>query len=179
MRAPRRVNWEGPVQSKPEEVLRLISHCADQTRMWGQALASILDRGDVLCLVGELGAGKTCFVQGVGRGLGVSQVIVSPTFIRIREYAERPSRLPLYHIDLYRVEPSEGLALAELGDYLYGDGVCAIEWAERIRSLLPDSRLWVHFEHAEEPRIRYLSWWAEGERSNRILSQFHEMVLER
>jgi len=160
----------------PEEAFSLISRSAGQTQAWGRALASLLKGGDILCLVGELGTGKTCFAQGVGQGLGVVEPIVSPTFIRVREYWGGSARLPFYHIDLYRLaEENEALAWG-LEEYLYGEGVCAIEWAERIRELLPPSYLWIHFQHGPEAEVRRISWWAEGNRAQRLLARFQEGV---
>ncbi len=159
-----------------KETFSLTSHSADQTRSWGRTLASLLDRGDILCLVGELGAGKTCFAQGVGQGLGISRPIISPSFIRIREYREDSARLPFYHIDLYRVaDEAEALAWG-LEEYLYGDGVCAIEWAEHIRELLPPSCLWIYFQYGRTPEVRYISWWAEGDRGRWLMARFRERV---
>ncbi|MFI5271607.1 MAG: tRNA (adenosine(37)-N6)-threonylcarbamoyltransferase complex ATPase subunit type 1 TsaE [Ktedonobacterales bacterium] len=98
------------------------------TRRLGEALGGALVAGDVVLLIGDLGAGKTAFAQGIGRGLGVRGVINSPTFTILKEYA---GRLALYHFDLYRIDdPAE---LEDLGftDYFYGDGVSVVEWAER------------------------------------------------
>lgn len=157
----------------PKEAFSLISRSAGQTQAWGRALAPLLERGDILCLVGELGTGKTCFAQGVGQGLGIGGPIVSPTFIRVREYS---ARLPFYHIDLYRLaEESEALAWG-LEEYLYGEGVCTIEWAERIRGLLPPSCLWVHFRHGQGPEVRHISWWADGNRGQWLLARFRDGV---
>ncbi|MEA3345254.1 MAG: tRNA (adenosine(37)-N6)-threonylcarbamoyltransferase complex ATPase subunit type 1 TsaE [Chloroflexota bacterium] len=168
---------DGSTLPIPEEALSLISHSAEQTQEWGQVLAPLLEQGDILCLVGELGTGKTCFAQGVGQGLGVSLPITSPTFIRVREYEESSISLPFYHIDLYRVA-GEGEARGwGLEEYLYGEGVCAIEWAERIRALLPPSCLWIYFQHGQKPEIRHISWWAEKGRGQRLLAQFREGVL--
>lgn len=101
---------------------------AAETQALAARIAPLLEAGDVLWLSGDLGSGKTTFTQGLGRALGIGQPIVSPTFVLIREYA---GRLPLYHIDLYRLDnPREALNLG-LRDYLDGEGVCAIEWAER------------------------------------------------
>lgn len=131
-----------------EHTLDFVSHSAEQTRRFGLRLGAFLQPGDIVCLEGELGTGKTCFVQGIGRGLGISQPITSPTFTLIAEY-NSPSPAPvLYHIDLYRLDApiDEALGLG-LEDYLYGDGVCVIEWADRIRSTIPPERLWIRLRH--------------------------------
>lgn len=160
----------------PKEACSLISHSAGQTQAWGRALASFLKQGDILCLVGELGTGKTCFAQGVGQGLGIAGPIISPTFIRVREYSGGSTRLPFYHIDLYRLAEGNEARVWGLEEYLYGEGVCAIEWAERIRGLLFPSCLWIHFQHGQEPEVRHISCWAEGERAQRLLACFREGV---
>jgi tRNA threonylcarbamoyladenosine biosynthesis protein TsaE len=160
----------------PSEAIRLVSRCAGQTRAWGRDLAPLLERSDIICLVGELGTGKTCFAQGVGQGLGISTPITSPTFIRAREYSEGSVRLPFYHIDLYRMaNGSEALAWG-VEEYLYGEGVCAIEWAERIRGLLPPTCLWIRLQYGQASGVRQITLWAEGGRSQRLLTQLRESV---
>ena len=109
--------------------LILVTHSARETQALAARLAQRLEPGDVLWLSGDLGAGKTTFTQGLGRGLGVAAPINSPTFVLIREYA---GRLPLYHIDLYRLGDAREVAALGLSDYLAGDGVCVLEWAERM-----------------------------------------------
>jgi tRNA threonylcarbamoyladenosine biosynthesis protein TsaE len=106
-------------------------------------LADSLRAGDVLALHGDLGAGKTCFIRGLARGLGVDRHVHSPTFTLINEY---PGRLRLLHMDLYRIEPGAALDALDLDDYLFGDGVCAIEWAERIAPLLPPGTLHISLQ---------------------------------
>jgi len=102
------------------------------------------------------------------------QPIISPTFIRVREYSGSSARLPFYHIDLYRLA-QEGEALDwGVEEYLYGEGVCAIEWAERIRGLLPPACLWIHFRHGHLPEVRCLSLWAGQNRAQRLLAQLRK-----
>jgi len=104
------------------------SESVEQTRRLGAILGGLLARGDVVLLHGELGAGKTAFTQGIGRGLGVAATVNSPTFTILKEYA---GRLPLYHFDLYRIEDPGELESLGFVDYFAGDGVSVIEWAER------------------------------------------------
>lgn len=116
----------------------LHSHSEDETAALGRELAATLSAGDVLLLYGDLGAGKTAFVRGLAEGLGVDRAEVSsPTFTLIQEY--RGGRLPLFHVDLYRIEdPRE---FDELGlDEIAEDGVLAIEWAEKLPARLKPSR---------------------------------------
>ena len=127
----------------------ITTHSEDETAAVGRELAATLSAGDVLLLYGDLGAGKTAFVRGLAEGLGVERdEVSSPTFTLIQEY--RGGRLPLFHVDLYRIEdPRE---FDELGlDEIAEDGVLAIEWAERLAARLKPSRyVAVRIEHAGE-----------------------------
>ena len=102
---------------------------------FGRQFAASLQPGDVVALTGDLGAGKTCLVKGIALGLGVTQDVTSPTFTIIHEY--RGGRLPLAHIDLYRLNSERDALNIGIEDYLNGPGITVIEWAERIESLLP------------------------------------------
>src|SRR4030042_912303 len=115
--------------------MKLLSHSPEQTQKLGFRLGELAVPGDVFLLVGELGAGKTCLTQGIAWGLGIQEYALSPSFVIIRELH---GRLPLYHIDLYRLDRiEEGIDLG-LDDYLYGRGVCVIEWADRALGILPE-----------------------------------------
>ncbi|MCU0580468.1 MAG: tRNA (adenosine(37)-N6)-threonylcarbamoyltransferase complex ATPase subunit type 1 TsaE, partial [Desulfobacterota bacterium] len=123
----------------------------EATETLGERLASCLQPGDVVALSGELGAGKTCLVRGLARGLGVDDVLVaSPSFTLLHEYE---GRLPLYHLDCYRLADPEAMAELGLDDYFQGGGVLAIEWAERV-PYLPEERLEVVIEWLDESRRR-------------------------
>ncbi len=126
----------------------ITTHSEDETAAVGRELAATLSAGDVLLLYGDLGAGKTAFVRGLAEGLGVERdEVSSPTFTLIQEY--RGGRLPLFHVDLYRIEdPRE---FDELGlDEIAEDGVLAIEWAEKLAARLQPSRyVSVHIEHGD------------------------------
>lgn len=110
------------------------------TRTVARALGGRLEAGDVLALVGELGAGKTVFVKGLARGLGVPDgvEVTSPTFVLVSEYR---GRLTLYHVDAYRLEGAADFEALGADEMLFGEGVCAIEWADRVRESLPPDRL--------------------------------------
>jgi len=138
----------------PPEPETCVSRSPEDTHRFAARLAGRLGPGAVLALHGELGAGKTCLVQGLARALGVTAPVGSPTFTLINEH---PGRLPLYHIDLYRIRsPREALALG-LDDYLYGDGVAAIEWAERVADLLPPHTLHIRLEPGAAPDERLIT----------------------
>jgi len=107
----------------------------EETLRFGDRVGRELHRGDVVALFGELGAGKTALVKGIARGLGITQEVTSPTFTLVHEYAG--GRLPLFHIDLYRLDSLEQTLAIGIEEYLNGPGVTAIEWSEKIESLLP------------------------------------------
>jgi len=111
------------------------AHGVEETLGFGKQLADQLRPGDVVALTGDLGAGKTALVKGIARGLGIAQDVTSPTFTLVHEYAG--GRLPLFHVDLYRLDNVEQAVAIGIEDYLGGPGVTAIEWAEKIESLLP------------------------------------------
>jgi tRNA threonylcarbamoyladenosine biosynthesis protein TsaE len=155
-----------------EHTLDFISHSAAQTRRFGARLGVLLQGGDVICLEGEMGSGKTCLVQGIGRGMGVAGPITSPTFTLIGEHRAAPPAPVLYHIDMYRLDKpvDEAWALG-LEDYLLGGGVCVIEWADRIRSALPSERLWVTLRHLDDTK-RGLLMVACGAHYDRLIQKF-------
>ncbi|WP_078429383.1 tRNA (adenosine(37)-N6)-threonylcarbamoyltransferase complex ATPase subunit type 1 TsaE [Alkalihalobacterium alkalinitrilicum] len=124
------------------EKYTFISQSPDDTYKFGEQLAQQLMAGDVITLEGDLGAGKTSFTKGIGKGLGVQRVINSPTFTIIKEYK---GSIPLYHMDVYRLEDSE----EDLGfdEYFEGEGVTVVEWASRIEEMLPEERLDIYIYH--------------------------------
>lgn len=129
----------------------IISHSAAETFACGVRSAAQLARGDVLALAGDLGAGKTQFVKGLAHGLGYHREVTSPTFTLVHEY--RGGRLPLYHLDCYRLETPEELLEIGLDEYLRPEGVTAIEWADKFAALLPANTLWLRFRiHENDER---------------------------
>jgi tRNA threonylcarbamoyladenosine biosynthesis protein TsaE len=120
---------------------RLVSLTAEETLEIGRRLAEDLRPGDVVALSGELGAGKTTLVKGIALGLGVREPVTSPTFTLIQEYE---GRLPVYHVDLYRIREAESLEDLGLEEYFYGTGVTLVEWPEKAASFLPPSALTVN-----------------------------------
>lgn len=157
-----------------EHTLDFISHSPEQTRRFGARLGSLVQAGDLICLEGEMGTGKTCLTQGIGEGLGVSEPIASPSFTLIAEHRPPAPRPVLYHVDVYRLTSplAEGWALG-LESYLEGDGVCVVEWADRIRELVPGERLWITLRHVGEAK-RGLTMIASSARYDELLRQFRE-----
>lgn len=131
-----------------------ITHSPEETRALAAKMVESLQAGDVLALTGELGSGKTCFVQGMARALGVKGLIWSPTFTLINEYKGTP--FSLFHVDLYRLQSLDEIERIGLAEYFEREGVTVIEWAERAEPLLPARTIWVRFalgEKADEREI--------------------------
>lgn len=116
------------------ENMKFITNNENETYELGVRIGTILDQGMVLSLNGDLGAGKTHFTKGIAFGLGVEDYITSPSFTILNEYE---GRLPLHHFDVYRIEEIEEMYEIGFDEYLYGDGVCVVEWGEMVKELLP------------------------------------------
>lgn len=133
---------------------KIVSKSRMMTVEVGKRVGKILEGGEVLGLVGDLGTGKTTFVQGLAKGLGISNAhpVNSPSFVLMREYDK--GRLPLYHFDAHRLSTSGDLLRLEqevgVEEYLYGKGVSVLEWADRLRALLPAEYLRIEFRHLAE-----------------------------
>jgi len=131
--------------------MEIVTKSGQETQKLGEKIANTLRNGGVVALYGELGSGKTTFIQGFARGLGIKQRIVSPTFVFIRQYYLPSKIYHLYHIDLYRIEKPEeakGLGLEEiLSD---PNAIVAIEWAEKVSDILPEKRIDIKFEVLNE-----------------------------
>ncbi|MFB4473276.1 tRNA (adenosine(37)-N6)-threonylcarbamoyltransferase complex ATPase subunit type 1 TsaE [Oceanobacillus caeni] len=127
---------------------QMVSNSAEETKLIGERLASLLEAGDVLTLEGDLGAGKTTFTKGIAKGLGVKRTVNSPTFTIVKEYE---GRLPLYHMDVYRLEDSD----EDIGfdEYFNGNGVSVVEWAQFIEEYLPTDRLDIRIKYNGDSRI--------------------------
>jgi tRNA threonylcarbamoyladenosine biosynthesis protein TsaE len=131
--------------------LELITRRPEETQELGKRLGKIAKAGDVILLVGKLGAGKTCLTQGIAWGLGIDEYAVSPSFVLVRELH---GRLPLYHVDFYRLENLEEIAELGLDEYFYGKGVTVVEWAEKAFELLPPENLLIEMEYIAETERR-------------------------
>ena len=128
----------------------LTTRSPEETQAAGERLGARLGPGAVVACVGELGAGKTCFLQGLARGLGVESAVTSPTFVLVNQYR---GRLPLYHLDAYRTESLTELVDIGIEEMMHGDGVTVIEWADKMRPLLPAAAITVTISGlGDEPR---------------------------
>lgn len=126
--------------------LTMITKTPEQTRSLGRKLGEIAIPKDVICLYGDLGAGKTCFTQGIAHGLGIAQdeYVRSSTFVLLNEY--KGGRIPLYHFDFFRIENEEEIFDTGFEDYVYHDGITVIEWADKFPEILPAERLDIEFD---------------------------------
>jgi len=160
-----------------ENMLEFISRSIEQTQRIGARLGTLLRGGDVICLQGPLGSGKTSLTQGIGRGWGTQQHLVSPSFVLIREYARAEDEQKFYHIDLYRVSGAEEAWNLGVDDFLGNEyAVSVIEWAERAESLIPPDHLWIKLDFVEpgDPTRRHLWFSAHGPRHQALLREFRE-----
>ena len=116
--------------------MQIISNSVNDTLKIGKAIARNLEKGDIVCLFGQLGSGKTVLTQGIAAGLGVKRnKVISPSFVLLCQYSE--SRLPFYHFDLYRLKTARDIFALGYEEYFYSDGIAVIEWADRLRYILP------------------------------------------
>lgn len=140
----------------------------DATKEFGEKLGKLLKKGDIVCLNGDLGAGKTTLTKSIGLGLGVEEYITSPTFSLINEYR---GRLPVYHFDVYRLENVDELDDLGFDEYFFGGGVCIIEWAEKIEKMLPRETIVVDIESGEDLDKRRVFIGGTGDRYKEVLRE--------
>ena len=130
--------------------MTVVSRSAGETQALGERLGSRLGRGAVVACIGPLGAGKTCFLQGLARGLGVTAPVTSPTFVLVNEYR---GRLPVYHVDAYRTGSLGEIVELGIEEMLHGEGVTIVEWADKLLPLLPPRTITVSITGlGDEPR---------------------------
>lgn len=149
--------------------LKLNSQSPEQTQLLGSYLGELAQKADVFLLVGELGTGKTCLVQGIAHGLAIKEYAFSPTFVILREYH---GRLPLYHIDFYRLDHVEEIADLGLEEYFYGDGVCVVEWAEKGLQVVPRDNLLITLHYISAYHTgRFICLKPQGKRYYELIEQ--------
>jgi tRNA threonylcarbamoyladenosine biosynthesis protein TsaE len=150
------------------------SHCFQDTIAFGRLLGSVLKKGDTLGITGDLGSGKTCFIKGIANGLNniPENDVTSPTFTILQEYDG--ALFPLYHFDVYRLSGVDDLETIGFHDYIRGDGVAVIEWADKIYEALPEERLMVSIDFLSEDERRF-TCVATGEESIELLEKFQAL----
>jgi tRNA threonylcarbamoyladenosine biosynthesis protein TsaE len=147
-------------------MMDFFSRSPEQTRRIGVRLGGALQPGDVICLQGDLGAGKTTFVQGIAQGWGSQDSVSSPTFIIVNVY-RRGDEARLFHMDAYRLDSTPEAEELDL-DSMLAQGPLIIEWPERMDGLVPAERLWVNLEHIDEDE-RQMKFRASGQRYDNLL----------
>ncbi len=150
--------------------LDFLSHSPEQTQRFGVRLGELLKPGDLVCLEGDLGSGKTTLTQGIARGWGSLDPVTSPTFVLINQYRRADSQV-LYHVDAFRLGSSQEAVHLGLEDLLADHGPVVVEWADRIADVLPAERLWVHLRWVDDLR-RGLRFEALGNHYERVLERF-------
>lgn len=153
--------------------IEFFSRSPEQTRRIGMRLGSELKTGDVICLQGNLGAGKTTFVQGLAQGWGSIDAVSSPTFIIVNEYRRATGGL-IFHLDAYRLESTPEAEELDL-DVMLSEGVVIIEWPEKLNGLIPNDRLWITLEHIQEEQ-RQMSFKAHGKRYDDLLDGIRQSM---
>ncbi len=149
-------------------MLKLLSNSADETFKIGQKLGTLLQRGSLICLSGDLGAGKTAFTKGIGKGLEIEEHVTSPTYTIINEYE---GRIPLYHFDVYRLESVEEMYELGYEEYFYGDGSIVVEWADNVKEIIPNERLWITILKTKDDDSREIILEPTGEIYSNIVKE--------
>jgi tRNA threonylcarbamoyladenosine biosynthesis protein TsaE len=158
-----------------EGELDIITSSPEQTQRYGVRLGSLLKAGDVICLSGDMGAGKTVFASGIGVGWGAKVPLTSPTYNLVNEYRRDKDRTRLCHMDAYRLEGIRELDSVGFDDLIAPNRILVIEWPERIESALPQDHLWLQLRVLDTGR-RSLIMDAHGKRFETLLKQFRESI---
>jgi tRNA threonylcarbamoyladenosine biosynthesis protein TsaE len=154
--------------------MKIISNSTRDTLGIGRAIAKNLKKGDIVCLFGELGAGKTVLTKGIAWGLGIDKDrIISPSFVLIRQYTQ--AKIPFYHLDLYRLKHPRDILLLGYEEYLYADGITVIEWADRLKYLLPKEYLKIGL-FIKSDKQRSLEFNAFGRHYKEALDNIYEDI---
>jgi tRNA threonylcarbamoyladenosine biosynthesis protein TsaE len=151
---------------------KFITHSAEQTQKVGISIGKLAEPGDIFLLIGDLGAGKTCLTQGIAYGLDIQEYTLSPSFVIMRELH---GRLPLYHMDFYRLENIAEISDLGLDDYLFGEGVCVIEWANKGLTVLPEDHLLIGIDYLADNERSFVIE-PRGERYIRMVEQLRETI---
>src|SRR5271157_1437786 len=152
--------------------LNFKTHSAAETQNFGTRLGKVAQAGDIFLLIGELGAGKTCLTQGIAYGLDIHEYTLSPSFVIMRELH---GRLPLYHMDFYRLDNIAEISDLGLDDYLFGQGVCVIEWANKGLTVLPEDHLLIKIDYLTDNE-RCFVVEPKGERYVRLIRQMRDSI---
>jgi tRNA threonylcarbamoyladenosine biosynthesis protein TsaE len=163
--------WGTFVPILREGELDIISHSVDQTRRLGARLGTLLSAVDIICLSGDMGAGKTAFAAGIGKGWGAKHTLTSPTFNLVHEHTREKDNQRLFHLDCYRLESASAAESIGLEDVLSGRGPVIFEWPEHIEDILPKERLWIELKILEPTRRNFI-FEATGKRYEELVQKF-------
>jgi tRNA threonylcarbamoyladenosine biosynthesis protein TsaE len=158
-----------------EGELDIISYSAEQTGRLGFRLGTLLEAGDIICLSGDMGAGKTVFSSGMGKGWGALETITSPTFNLVHQHRHAQDKTILYHLDCYRLRGAQDVDSIGLDDIFDSKGIVILEWAERIQEVLPENRLWIHLRVIEDTRRNFILE-ASGARHQALIEKFRAVT---
>jgi len=148
--------------ASPEETLRL-----------GHILAALLKAGDVVCLSGDLGAGKTLLTKGIAAGLGAAEDVTSPTFTILQVYE---AKMPIYHFDLYRLEHADELMDIGFDEFVFGSGIAIIEWADKFSRYMPEQYLRIEITHGTDPETRIIQIQPQGTRYESLVEELKKIA---
>lgn len=154
-------------------ILTLLSALPEETRWLGEALGRMSVAGDVYCINGDLGSGKTVFAKGVAVGIEVKTRVTSPTFTLINEYQ---GRIPFFHMDVYRLAGPEEMIDLGYEEYFYGQGVTLVEWAEQVYDILPVERLDIFIMRTDDEKNREIRFTSLGEKYHRLVERLKTYV---
>ena len=158
-----------------EDELDIISHSAEQSQRLGTRLGTLLQPGDVVCLSGDMGAGKTVFARGIGKGWGATVPVTSPTYNLVHQHTRERDKQILYHLDCYRLSGAEETETIGLSEILDSKGSVVFEWPERIEDILPAERLWIELRVLESERRNFV-FEGVGERYKELIAQFRQLT---
>ena len=151
--------------------LTIITKSPEETKNLGEEVGKLAKPGDLLAFYGELGAGKTCFIQGISQELEVKDYVTSPSFTILNEYQ---GKIPIYHFDLFRLDKAEEILELGYEEYFYGKGLTVIEWAEKIEQLLPKENLKIEIKFKDRYQ-RTISFIPQGDRFNKFLEELNRI----
>ena len=152
--------------------IQFVTRSAEQTQKFGTSIGKLAEPGDIYLLIGELGAGKTCLTQGIAYGLDIQEYTLSPSFVIMRELH---GRLSLYHMDFYRLDNIAEIRDLGLDDYLFGKGVCVIEWANKGLTVLPEDHLVIKIDYLADNERSFVIE-PKGERYIRMLTRLKDSM---
>lgn len=153
-------------------MIQMVTVSPEETAAVGFCLGRALQAGDVVCLIGELGTGKTHFTKGIARGLGIEGDVTSPSYTILQTYE---GRIPLYHFDLYRMERADELFDIGFDEFIYGQGACIVEWADKFLTHMPRERLTVVLEYGRDAAERRVKLEAAGRRYQLLLEEMQKI----